>query len=58
MADHPIPTRVAGTPVEVVGDPMTTGIHCWRTLIPTDPSDGRIWEFDTNTGKLILAHTE
>lgn len=50
----PIPTIVAETPVEVVGDPLvrSNGEH-WITLISTNLHDERVWEFDRTSGRII-----
>lgn len=52
-----IPTRIDGTLVESVGDPLDIGTGLWVTLVPErDDEDTRVWEFDLISGRILQTH--
>jgi len=53
-----LPKQIDGCPVQPCGDPLDhKGL--WQTMIPVDcESDGRLWEFDTRTGRILQTREE
>lgn len=50
------PKEINGTPVFVSGEPQEIADGLWVTLVPEDDNDGRLWEFDTRHGRLLLTN--
>lgn len=50
---HTPPRHVEGIPVEHVEDTLELDEECWVTLVPEDPEDRRLWEFDVDSGRLL-----
>lgn len=46
------PAEIEGTPVEVMGDPLSVNGEEWVTLVPGDEDD-RLWEFSLTTGRIV-----
>jgi hypothetical protein len=46
------PSTVAGTTVEVMGEPLDFQGERWVTLVPPGDDD-RLWEWSLTTGRLI-----